>query len=207
MAAGVGMVHRHFMLLDGMSVTGNVRLGLGPSGLRAAGLRPGQAAAAIRHASARYGLELDPETVVGRLPFGRRQRVEILKVLMRGALPSLAAIPVAGPLLFHQQPPTYVGFTTFMPLAWFLSGTHAGLRLRAVGVVGRWQSAATLAACLVFAAAGALELRVEQFGLTFSSYSVEMLPYLIAVPVLAAFGRSGCMPAALGHRYHHDTAV
>lgn len=85
MAAGIGMVHQHFMLFDGMSVSENVQLGLGPSGMRAAGLRQGQAAAAIRDASARYGLELDPGTVVGTLPLGRRQRVEIVKALMRGA--------------------------------------------------------------------------------------------------------------------------
>ena len=84
-AAGIAMVHQHFMLFEGLSVSENVRLGLGPAGMRAAGLRQGQVASAIRQTSARYGLDLDPEARVGDLPLGRRQRVEIVKALMRGA--------------------------------------------------------------------------------------------------------------------------
>ncbi len=43
-----------------------------------------------------------------------------------------------------------------------------------------------------------LELHVAIFGLPFSSYTVQILPYLLAVVVLAAFGRPARMPAALG---------
>jgi len=81
-AAGIGMIHQHFMLVDAMTVAENVMLGW-----RAAGrwLRRGAVGHALRETSARYGLDLDPDAEVGRLPLGRRQRVEILKAILRGA--------------------------------------------------------------------------------------------------------------------------
>nr|WP_321983969.1 ABC transporter ATP-binding protein [uncultured Lichenicoccus sp.] len=78
-AAGIGMVHQHFMLFDGMSVAENVLLGLGGRGR----LRLADAAMAIRRTSETYGLDLDPAAIVGDLPLGSRQRVEIVKALMR----------------------------------------------------------------------------------------------------------------------------
>jgi simple sugar transport system ATP-binding protein len=81
-AAGIGMIHQHFMLVDAMTVADNVMLGW-----RAAGrwLRRAAVSRALRETSARYGLDLDPAAEVGRLPLGRRQRVEILKAILRGA--------------------------------------------------------------------------------------------------------------------------
>jgi ABC-type uncharacterized transport system ATPase subunit len=81
-AAGIGMIHQHFMLVDAMTVAENVMLGW-----RAVGrwLRRAAVAQALRETSARYGLDLDPEAEVGQLPLGRRQRVEILKAILRGA--------------------------------------------------------------------------------------------------------------------------
>ncbi len=81
-AAGIGMVHQHFMLFDAMTVTENVMLGLGQAG---GALSRKKTAAAVRSTSERYGLDLDPDAIVGDLPLGRRQRVEIVKTLMRGA--------------------------------------------------------------------------------------------------------------------------
>jgi len=56
-------------------------------------------------------------------------------------------------------------------------------------------------ACLVFGAAEALHLRVQAIGLPISSYVVQMLPYIIALAVLAGMGRSARLPAAIGVAY------
>jgi ABC-type uncharacterized transport system ATPase subunit len=82
-AAGIGMIHQHFMLVEDMTVAENLVLGA------EGGWRLGPALAAARAALDRlgrdYGLEIDPDAVVGDLPVGLQQRVEILKALHRGA--------------------------------------------------------------------------------------------------------------------------
>jgi simple sugar transport system ATP-binding protein len=83
-AAGIGMVHQHFMLADNFTVLENVVLGSEPR--RAAGvLDVGRARARIREIAEGYGLPVDPDALVEDLGVGERQRVEILKVLYRGA--------------------------------------------------------------------------------------------------------------------------
>jgi general nucleoside transport system ATP-binding protein len=79
-AAGVGMVHQHFMLADNLTVLENVTLGAE----KVAGIGSG-AAAKIREISRQYGLDIDPDALVEELGVGDRQRVEIIKVLYRGA--------------------------------------------------------------------------------------------------------------------------
>src|SRR6266545_4335619 len=79
-AAGIGMVHQHFMLADNFTVIENVVLGA--EKLYGIGAR---AADKIREISARYGLGVEPDELVEDLGVGDRQRVEILKVLYRGA--------------------------------------------------------------------------------------------------------------------------
>ncbi|WP_131741964.1 ABC transporter ATP-binding protein [Actinomadura roseirufa] len=86
-ARGVGMVHQHFKLADNLTVLENVILGAEPRGR---GLRRGRidfaaARAKITEMSAAYGLRVDPDVLVETLGVGERQRVEILKVLYRGA--------------------------------------------------------------------------------------------------------------------------
>jgi ABC-type uncharacterized transport system ATPase subunit len=83
-AAGIGMVHQHFMLADNLTVLENVVLGSEP---RKAGvaLDFGAARKKIIQISDSYGLGLDPDVTVEDLGVGARQRVEILKVLYRGA--------------------------------------------------------------------------------------------------------------------------
>ncbi|WP_425555404.1 ABC transporter ATP-binding protein [Kitasatospora kazusensis] len=79
-ARGIGMVHQHFMLADNLTVWENVVLG-GES-LHGIGAR---AKAKIKEISDQYGLGVRPEVLVEDLGVAERQRVEILKVLYRGA--------------------------------------------------------------------------------------------------------------------------
>ena len=83
---GIGVVHQHFMLVDTMTVAENVALGheprRGPFGLL---LDHARARAEVRALGERYGLRVAPDAIVGDLAVGERQRVELLKVLYRGA--------------------------------------------------------------------------------------------------------------------------
>lgn len=82
MAAGLAMIHQHFTLVEAASVLDNVMLGWPEAG---GVLRRRRIAARVRETSARFGLDLDPHARVANLPLGRRQRVEILKAILRGA--------------------------------------------------------------------------------------------------------------------------
>ena len=81
--AGIGMVHQHFMLVQTLSVLENVMLGAEGGPL----LAGGEQALRIKlaHLAKEYGLEVDPDAIVGELSVGLQQRVEILKALVRGA--------------------------------------------------------------------------------------------------------------------------
>lgn len=80
---GVGMVHQHFMLVGSLTVVENVVLGQEP--MRGALLDLDKAAAEIRALSQKFGLDVDPQARVEELSVGQQQRVEIIKVLWRGA--------------------------------------------------------------------------------------------------------------------------
>ncbi|MEL0283127.1 MAG: ATP-binding cassette domain-containing protein, partial [Ilumatobacter sp.] len=81
--AGVGMVHQHFMLADNLTVLENIILGSEPSNRGVIDLRA--ARSRLTELMASVGTELDLDTEVSELGVGERQRVEILKVLFRGA--------------------------------------------------------------------------------------------------------------------------
>jgi ABC-type uncharacterized transport system ATPase subunit len=74
---GIGMVHQHFSLVEALRVWENVALG------DAGKLRAGAVRDRVAELSERYGLHVDPDAVVGDLPVGMRQRVEIIKCLRR----------------------------------------------------------------------------------------------------------------------------
>ncbi len=83
-AAGIGMVHQHFMLVPVFTVTENVMLG--EESTRFGGiLNRSEAAQKIRQISDQYNLEVDPDAFVKDLPVGVQQRVEIIKLLYREA--------------------------------------------------------------------------------------------------------------------------
>ncbi|MEE6388210.1 MULTISPECIES: ABC transporter ATP-binding protein [Microbacterium] len=84
MAAGIGMVHQHFMLVPVFTVAENVMLGHEQTkGLGT--LDIAKAREHVRAVAARFGFDIDPDAVVGDLPVGVQQRVEIIKALSRDA--------------------------------------------------------------------------------------------------------------------------
>ncbi len=88
--AGVGMVFQHFMLADNLTVLENVVLGAERS--HGIGRR---ARAEVQRISDAYGLGVDPDVLVEQLGVGSRQRIEILKVLYRGARTIILDEPTA----------------------------------------------------------------------------------------------------------------
>ncbi len=82
-AAGIGMVHQHFMLADNLTVLENVVLGAEPGSFGRLDTRT--ARRRIKEISDAYGLGVQSDRLVEELGVGDRQRVEILKVLYRGA--------------------------------------------------------------------------------------------------------------------------
>jgi general nucleoside transport system ATP-binding protein len=84
MAAGIGMVHQHFMLIPVFTVAENVALGHEPT--RALGTLDLEAARKlVLEISERFGFKIDPDALVEDLPVGAQQRVEIIKSLARDA--------------------------------------------------------------------------------------------------------------------------
>jgi ABC-type uncharacterized transport system ATPase subunit len=92
-AAGIGMVHQHFMLADNFTVLENVVLGSEPT--RRGRLDRAEARSRIVDISDRYSLGLRPDELVEDLGVGDRQRVEIAKVLYRGATTLILDEPTA----------------------------------------------------------------------------------------------------------------
>ena len=82
MLLGIGMVHQNFMLVDTMTVAENIILGMTDqpflSDMEKVGNR-------IRELSEQYNLQVDPESYIWQLSVGEQQRVEILKLIYRGA--------------------------------------------------------------------------------------------------------------------------
>ena len=84
MAAGVGMVHQHFMLIPVFTVAENVVLGHEPTG-KVGNLDLDAARKLVKEISDRFGFDIDPDAKIQDLPVGAQQRVEIIKSLARDA--------------------------------------------------------------------------------------------------------------------------
>jgi len=82
-AHGIGMVHQHFMLVQPFTVLENVVLGAEGGALIGPALA--KARAELTRLAHEYELDVDPDAIVGDLPVGLQQRVEILKALFKGA--------------------------------------------------------------------------------------------------------------------------
>ena len=121
-AAGIGMVHQHFMLVPVFTVAENVVLGVEPTG-QLDWLDLDAAREKVRRISQEHGLDVDPDAIIEELPVGVQQRVEILKVLFRAA----------DVLIFDE------------PTAVLTPGGHRVLRHRALAEkrARRWSSSAT----------------------------------------------------------------
>ena len=82
-AAGIGMVHQHFMLVQPFTVTENIVLGTEP--VKGVKLDMATARKNVEELSQRYGLSIDPDAKIEDISVSMQQRVEILKALYRGA--------------------------------------------------------------------------------------------------------------------------
>lgn len=82
-ALGIGMIHQHFMLVDTLTVTQNVALGLPSS--RGFMTDLDAVTKRINKLAELYGLGVDPDAYIWQLSVGQQQRVEIIKALYRGA--------------------------------------------------------------------------------------------------------------------------
>lgn len=80
---GIGMVHQHFMLMESFTVLENIILGHEPTNSIVLNIR--KAREQILKLSEKYGLAIDPDAQISNITVAQQQRVEILKVLYRGA--------------------------------------------------------------------------------------------------------------------------
>ncbi len=83
-ALGIGMVHQHFMLIPPFTVAENIVLGMEPT-IGGGVVNLEKAREQVREFSEKYGLPIDPDARVEQISVGMQQRVEIIKVLFRGA--------------------------------------------------------------------------------------------------------------------------
>ncbi|MDZ4765999.1 MAG: ABC transporter ATP-binding protein [Chloroflexota bacterium] len=82
LARGIGMIHQHFMLVQTLTVTENVALGMKPS--RGGRLDLSAIRRRLLELSTIYGLKIEPDAYIWQLSVGEQQRVEIVKALFRG---------------------------------------------------------------------------------------------------------------------------
>ncbi len=82
-AKGIGMVHQHFMLDENLTVTENIILGMEPK--KGLGMDYALARKMVIDVANKYNLKIDPDKLIMDLDVGKKQKVEILKALIRGA--------------------------------------------------------------------------------------------------------------------------
>lgn len=108
--AGIGMIHQHFMLVPSQTVTENILLGMDEPSFR---MNLNQYDQKIAELGKRFGMEVDPRAKIWQLSVGEQQRVEILKMLYRGAQVLIMDEPTA--VLAPQE--TEVLFNTLRAMA------------------------------------------------------------------------------------------
>ena len=91
---GIGMVHQHFMLIQPFTVTENIVLGVEPTKAGCV-VDTKTARQKVVELSERYGMAIDPDAKIEDISVGMQQRVEILKVLYRGAQTLILDEPTA----------------------------------------------------------------------------------------------------------------
>jgi len=107
MAAGIGMVHQHFMLVPVFTVAENVVLGHEPVQGVAGLIDLAEARRRVKEISDRFGFAVDPDELVENLPVGVQQRVEIIKALSRDAKVLILDEPTA--VLTPQETDELIG--------------------------------------------------------------------------------------------------
>ena len=90
--AGIGMVHQHFMLVPSQTVTENILLGLGEPRFL---MRLNEYDKKVADLGDKFGLKVDPRAKIWQLSVGEQQRVELLKMLYRGANVLIMDVPTA----------------------------------------------------------------------------------------------------------------
>ncbi|MGD8200125.1 ABC transporter ATP-binding protein [Ornithinimicrobium sp. W1679] len=105
-AAGIGMVHQHFMLVPVFTVAESVALGYEPAGPGGV-LDLDRARQRVTEISERFGFHVDPDALVEDLPVGVQQRVEIIKALSRDAQVLILDEPTA--VLTPQETDELIG--------------------------------------------------------------------------------------------------
>lgn len=83
LALGIGMVHQHFMLVPSLTVTENIILGMEKR--KGLGIDYSYSEKLIREMGDRFSMNLNPKAKVRDLSVGQKQKLEILKILVRGA--------------------------------------------------------------------------------------------------------------------------
>ena len=91
---GIGMVHQHFMLVPSLTVAENMVLGMAPR--RGLFIDHAKAVAITKEYAEKYNLHVEPEAKVMDIPVGMKQKVEILKALVRGAKILILDEPTTG---------------------------------------------------------------------------------------------------------------
>ncbi len=183
MAAGIGMVHQHFMLIPVFSVAENVMLGHETT-LSGGRLDLGAARTRVQAIAERFGFHVDPDALIEDLPVGVQQRVEIIKALSRDAKILIFDEPTA--VLTPQETDEFMGIMRQLrdEGAAIVFITHKLREVREVAdritvirrgaVVGEAsadQSDAELAAMMV---GRAVELTVHKDAPTYADTSLEV---------------------------------
>ena len=117
---GIGMVHQHFMLVPSLTVAENMVLGMAPR--KGLFLDHQKAVEITKEYAERFNLHVEPEAKVVDIPVGMKQKVEILKALVRGAKilildDSTSAVDTRTDALIREGFRTYIPETTKIIIA------------------------------------------------------------------------------------------